>query len=134
MCFPSLACIHIQMNFEWRRIPTRVNRIFFSISFFLTDKSLSFFQFYTARDAPYAKKRTHLNHIQMTRHHHNGHHHEHTRTAVENGPPLLTWVWTILESHSKLLSCQEDSTIYIHTNEKIVLILVTQYNFLTKER
>lgn len=41
------------------------------------------------RDAPYAKKRTHLNHIQMTRHHHNGHHHEHTRTAVENGPPLL---------------------------------------------
>ncbi|MCD7468639.1 Receptor-like protein 4 [Datura stramonium] len=44
-----------------------------------------------ARDAPYAKKRTHLNHIQMTRHHHHGQHHpEHTRTAAENGPPLLT--------------------------------------------
>ncbi|XP_059284481.1 receptor-like protein 4 isoform X2 [Lycium ferocissimum] len=43
-----------------------------------------------ARDAPYAKKRTHLNHIQMTRHHHHDHHHEHTRTAAENGPPLLT--------------------------------------------
>ncbi|CAN4091978.1 unnamed protein product [Withania somnifera] len=43
-----------------------------------------------ARDAPYAKKRTHFNHIQMTRHHHHVHHHENTRTAAENGPPLLT--------------------------------------------
>ncbi|PHT82816.1 hypothetical protein T459_11259 [Capsicum annuum] len=44
-----------------------------------------------ARDAPYAKKRTHFNHIQMSRHNHHGQHHENnTRTAVENGPPLLT--------------------------------------------
>ncbi|XP_009598531.1 receptor-like protein 4 [Nicotiana tomentosiformis] len=48
-----------------------------------------------SRDAPYAKKRTHFNHIQMTRHHghHETRHHghpEHTRTAAENGPPLLT--------------------------------------------
>ncbi|CAL5411271.1 unnamed protein product [Camellia sinensis] len=40
-----------------------------------------------ARDAPYAKARTHFSRdVQMTRHHG----HEHTRTAVENGPSLLS--------------------------------------------
>ncbi|KAL3820442.1 hypothetical protein ACJIZ3_006347 [Penstemon smallii] len=39
-----------------------------------------------ARDAPYAKARTHFNRdVQMTRHHG----HEHSRTAAENGPSLL---------------------------------------------
>lgn len=40
-----------------------------------------------ARDAPYAKARTHLSRdIQMTRHHNHGH----ARTAAENGPSLLS--------------------------------------------
>ncbi|XP_016513527.2 receptor-like protein 4 isoform X1 [Nicotiana tabacum] len=40
-----------------------------------------------ARDAPYAKSRTSFNRdVQMSR----SHSHEHTRTAAENGPPLLT--------------------------------------------
>uniref|UniRef100_A0A5B7AQT9 Malectin-like domain-containing protein n=1 Tax=Davidia involucrata TaxID=16924 RepID=A0A5B7AQT9_DAVIN len=40
-----------------------------------------------ARDAPYAKARTHFSRdVQMTRHHG----HEHARTAAENGPSLLT--------------------------------------------
>ncbi|KAL6991099.1 Receptor-like protein 4 [Sarracenia purpurea var. burkii] len=40
-----------------------------------------------ARDAPYAKARTHLSRdVQMTRHHG----HEHARTATENGPSLLS--------------------------------------------
>ncbi|KZV28176.1 putative LRR receptor-like serine/threonine-protein kinase-like [Dorcoceras hygrometricum] len=39
-----------------------------------------------ARDAPYAKARTHFNRdVQMTRHHN----HEHARTAAESGPSLL---------------------------------------------
>ncbi|XP_073301430.1 receptor-like protein 4 [Primulina huaijiensis] len=39
-----------------------------------------------ARDAPYAKARTHFNRdVQMARHHN----HEHARTATENGPSLL---------------------------------------------
>ncbi|KAK6149938.1 hypothetical protein DH2020_017463 [Rehmannia glutinosa] len=39
-----------------------------------------------ARDAPYAKARTHFNRdVQMARHHG----HEHARTAAENGPSLL---------------------------------------------
>lgn len=44
---------------------------------------------YAARGAPYAKKRTHVSHdIQMTRHGHNNH--GQARTAVENGPSLLS--------------------------------------------
>ncbi|XP_051128774.1 receptor-like protein 4 [Andrographis paniculata] len=40
----------------------------------------------SARDAPYAKARTHFNRdVQMTR----NHSHEHSRTAAENGPSLL---------------------------------------------
>lgn len=40
-----------------------------------------------ARDAPYAKARTHFSRdVQMIRHHN----HEHTRTAAENGPSLLS--------------------------------------------
>ncbi|KAM7530650.1 hypothetical protein LguiB_034060 [Lonicera macranthoides] len=40
-----------------------------------------------ARDAPYAKARTHFSRdVQMTRHHN----HEHARTAAENGPILLS--------------------------------------------
>nr|GMD10285.1 putative leucine-rich repeat receptor-like serine/threonine-protein kinase At2g14440 [Ipomoea batatas] len=43
-----------------------------------------------ARDAPYAKARTHFSRdVQMARHH--GHENsQNTRTAAENGPPLLT--------------------------------------------
>lgn len=42
-----------------------------------------------ARGAPYAKKRTHVSHdIQMSRHGHNNH--GQARTAVENGPSLLS--------------------------------------------
>lgn len=42
---------------------------------------------YPARDAPYAKSRTHSNRdIQLSR----NFSHEHTRTANENGPPLLS--------------------------------------------
>lgn len=47
-----------------------------------------FFFFLTARDAPYAKARTHLSRdIQMTRPYNN---HGHSRTAAENGPSLLS--------------------------------------------
>uniref|UniRef100_A0A7N0TK30 Malectin-like domain-containing protein n=1 Tax=Kalanchoe fedtschenkoi TaxID=63787 RepID=A0A7N0TK30_KALFE len=50
-----------------------------------------------ARDAPYAKARTHFSRdVQMARHHsqdnnhHHNHNHNHTRTAAENGPSLLS--------------------------------------------
>ncbi|KAF8096567.1 hypothetical protein N665_0306s0022 [Sinapis alba] len=47
-------------------------------------------QHIAARGAPYAKKRTHVSHdIQMTRHGHNNNHGQ-ARTAVENGPSLLS--------------------------------------------
>ncbi|CAH2034153.1 unnamed protein product, partial [Thlaspi arvense] len=46
-------------------------------------------QHIAARGAPYAKKRTNVSHdIQMTRHGHNNH--GQARTAVENGPSLLS--------------------------------------------
>lgn len=42
---------------------------------------------YAAREAPYAKARTHLSRdIQMTR----NHNHPNARTAAENGPILLS--------------------------------------------
>ncbi|KAK4259785.1 hypothetical protein QN277_006080 [Acacia crassicarpa] len=51
-----------------------------------------------ARAAPYAKARTHLSDIQLTKHqshshshhHHRHHHHSNARTAAENGPILLS--------------------------------------------
>ncbi|CAF1928549.1 hypothetical protein HID58_066123 [Brassica napus] len=47
-------------------------------------------QHIAARGAPYAKKRTNVSHdIQMTRHGHNNNHGQ-ARTAVENGPSLLS--------------------------------------------
>ncbi|XP_047325054.1 receptor-like protein 4 [Impatiens glandulifera] len=44
-----------------------------------------------ARDAPYAKARTHFKRdVQMATRHNNHHSHEHTKTANENGPSLLS--------------------------------------------
>ena len=55
---------------------------------YLSWNSCSTFYFCTARDAPYAKARTHLSRdIQMSRPNNHGH----SRTAAENGPSLLSW-------------------------------------------
>jgi hypothetical protein len=57
------------------------------IVFYLANLCSAFFYFCTAREAPYAKARTHLSRdIQMTRHNNHGH----SRTAAENGPSLLS--------------------------------------------
>jgi hypothetical protein len=54
---------------------------------YCVDLISDFLHFCTAREAPYAKARTHLSRdIQMTRHNNHGH----SRTAAENGPSLLS--------------------------------------------